>query len=73
MPVLMHGIMAGIFHELTRAPQSLRSLDQSSPRREGEVPASVTIVRPAGEVIDPIERLGAAPSRRWDRTQLRMP
>jgi hypothetical protein len=38
----MHAIMTSIFHRLTRANQSLRSLDKSSPRREGEALASVT-------------------------------
>jgi hypothetical protein len=42
VPVLMHGIMASIFHRLTRATQHSRSLDRSSPRREGEALASVT-------------------------------
>jgi hypothetical protein len=43
VPVLMHGIMASIFHRLTRPIQHSRRLDRSSPRREGEALASVTI------------------------------
>jgi hypothetical protein len=42
VPVLMHGILANIFHRLTRVTRRSRSLDQSSPRREGETLASVT-------------------------------
>jgi len=38
----MHGIMAGIFHRLTCATQCSRSINNLSPRREGEALASVT-------------------------------
>lgn len=39
--------MPGIFHGLTRAIQSARSLNRSSPRREGATLASVTVDRMA--------------------------
>ena len=45
VPVLMHGIMVGSFHRLTRAAQCSRSFAKSSPRCEGEALASVTMKR----------------------------
>jgi hypothetical protein len=55
----MHDIMAGIFHRLTRANQSLRNLDHSFPRREGEALASVTLRLIAESFIVPGVRVRA--------------
>jgi hypothetical protein len=67
VPVLMHGIMVGSFHRLTRAAQYSRSFAKLSPRCEGGVLASVTRKRPLGVAQQDRRRAAGARRATWRR------